>query len=135
MRASEAARQAAPITGIGEIGASALLASVGDFRQFRSGALFSARIGLVPRQNSSGGKTRLGRITKAGDAYLRTLLNLSARAGLPAASAKHDQLSRWATALAKRRGYWKTVVTIAAKNARMALAMLAKSEDFKPVTV
>jgi transposase len=88
--------------------------------------------------NSSGGKTRLSRITKAGDAYLRTLLILGARAVLAAAKAKHskddgktDGLSRWATALETRRGYWKAVVAIAAKNARMAWAVLARGEQFK----
>jgi transposase len=86
----------------------------------------------VPGQYSSGGKNRLGRITKAGDSYLRTLLILGARAVLAAANSKHDRISRWALALAERRGYWKAVVAIAAKNARMAWAMLAKGEAFKP---
>ncbi|QEN00570.1 IS110 family transposase [Sphaerotilus sulfidivorans] len=71
---------------------------------------------------------------KAGDSYLRTLLILGARATLAAAARKKDRLSRWAVALSERRGYWKAVVAVAAKNARMAWAMLAKGEDFKPVT-
>ena len=87
----------------------------------------------MPGQYSSGGKTRLGRITKAGDAYLRTLLVLGAKAVLAAAKDKDDRLSRWAVALRQRRGYWKAVVAIAAKNARMAWAVLAKGEDFKPI--
>ena len=82
-------------------------------------------------QYSSGGKTRLGRITKAGDAYLRSLLVLGARAVLNAATNKTDSLSRWALALRERRGYWKAVVAIAAKNARMAWAVLTKGESFK----
>jgi len=86
---------------------------------------------LTPGQYSSGGKTRLGRITKAGDAYLRTLLILGARAVLAAAKNKTDAVSRWAIALEQRRGYWKAVVAIAAKNARMAWAMLARGESFK----
>jgi transposase len=85
----------------------------------------------VPGQYSSGGKTRLGRITKAGDSYLRSLLVLGARAMLNAAKSKSDSLSRWAVKLAERRGYWKAVVAIAAKNARMAWAMLVKGEAFK----
>jgi transposase len=98
----------------------------------KSGAVqFAAWLGLVPGQYSSGGKTRLGRITKAGDAYLRSLLVLGARAMLNAAQAKRDSLSRWARALAERRGYWKAVVAIAAKNARMAWAVLTKGESFK----
>ncbi len=84
----------------------------------------------MPGQYSSGGKTRLGRITKAGDAYLRTLLVLGARAVLNAAKNKTDSVSRWAVALAERRGYWKAVVAIAAKNARMAWAVLTKGESF-----
>jgi transposase len=71
VRASPAAKRAAKVVGIGELGASALTAGVGDFKQFKSGHQFGAWLGMVPRQNSSGGKTRLGRITKRGDDYLR----------------------------------------------------------------
>ena len=87
----------------------------------------------MPGQYSSGGKTRLGGITKAGDGYLRTLLVLGAKSVLAAARNKRDRLSRWAMALEVRRGYWKAVIAIAAKNARMAWAMLAKGENFKPL--
>jgi transposase len=83
----------------------------------------------VPGQYSSGGKARLGRITKSGDAYLRSLLVLGARALLHAAKDKTDSISRWAVALAERRGYWRAVVAIAAKNARMAWAVLRRGED------
>ena len=65
---------------------------------------------------------------------MRTLLILGARAVLAAAANKKDRISRWATTLAERRGYWKAVTAIAAKNARMAWAMLAKGENFKPMT-
>ena len=82
VRASEQAKRAAKITGIGEIGASALTASVGDFKQFKGGDQFSAWLGLVPRQNSSGGKAVLGRITKRGDDYLRTLLIQGAKSAV-----------------------------------------------------
>jgi Transposase IS116/IS110/IS902 family len=106
----------------------------GDARQ-RCGVRERAPIrGLArsgARQYSSGGKARLGRITKAGDAYLRSLLVLGARAVLNAAAAKRDSLSRWALAVRERRGYWKAVVAIAAKNARMAWAVLTKGESFK----
>ena len=77
----------------------------------------------------------MGSITKAGDRYLRTLLVLGARAVLAAARTKVDRLSRWALALEERRGYWKAVVAIAAKNARMAWAVLAKGENFKLLEV
>lgn len=85
----------------------------------------------MPGQYSSGGKTRLGRITKAGDAYLRSLLVLGARAVLAAAKNKADPISRWAVSLQERRGDWKAVVAMATKNARLAWAVLAKGEDFK----
>ena len=86
---------------------------------------------MTPGQYSSGGKTRLGRITKAGDAYLRTMLILGARAVLAAAKNKAEPISRWAIALEARRSYWKAIVAIAAKNARMAWAMLARGDSFK----
>ena len=84
----------------------------------------------MPGQYSSGGKQRLGRITKAGDPYLRSLLVLGARAVLVAARNKTDPISRWAVQLQARVGYWKAIVAIAAKNARMCWAVLSKGEDF-----
>ena len=89
----------------------------------------------MPGQYSSGGKQRLGRITKAGDAYLRSLLVMGARAVLAAAmntrNPRQDPVSRWARGLAERRGYWRAVVAIAAKNARMCWAVLHTGENFK----
>jgi transposase len=126
-----AAQQLMQLMGVGETTATAIVAMVGNGREFDSGRQFAAWIGLVPGQYSSGGKSRLGRITKAGDAYLRSLLVLGARAVLNAAATKSDSLSRWAMALRQRRGYWKAVVAIAAKNARMAWAVLNKGEAFK----
>jgi transposase len=126
-----AAQQLMQLCGVGETTATAIVAMVGNGAEFASGRQFAAWMGLVPGQYSSGGKTRLGRITKAGDAYLRSLLVLGARAVLNAAAAKSDSLSRWAMALRERRGYWKAVVAIAAKNARMAWAVLTKGESFK----
>jgi transposase len=132
-QADDRAKQLMGVPGIGPTTASALLASIGNGHDFDNGRQMAAWLGLVPGQYSSGGKQRLGRITKAGDGYLRSLLILGARAVLVAAPGKQDRLSRWATSLAERRGYWKAVVAIAAKNARMAWAMLAKGEDFKPI--
>ena len=131
-RADERSKVLMEVPGIGSTTASAIVASIGNGHDFRNGRQLAAWLGLVPGQYSSGGKQRLGRITKAGDAYLRTLLILGARAVLAAAQNKPDRLSRWAVTLAERRGYWKAVVAIAAKNARMAWAMLAKGEHFKP---
>jgi transposase len=131
-RADERSKVLMEVPGIGATTASALLASIGNGHDFANGRQLAAWLGLVPGQYSSGGKHRLGRITKAGDSYLRTLLILGARAVLAAATNKKDRISRWATTLAERRGYWKAVVAIPAKNARMAWAMLAKGENFKP---
>lgn len=126
-----AAQQLMRLMGVGQTTATAIVAMVGNGAEFSSGRQFAAWIGLVPGQYSSGGKARLGRITKAGDAYLRSLLVLGARAVLNAATAKTDSLSRWAVKLAERRGYWKAVVAIAAKNARMAWAVLTRGETFR----
>jgi transposase len=126
-----AAQQLMQLCGVGQVTATAIVAMVGNGAEFSSGRQFAAWLGLVPGQYSSGGKARLGRITKAGDAYLRSLLVLGARAVLSAAAAKADSLSRWACALRERRGYWKAVVAIAAKNARMAWAVLTKGESFR----
>jgi transposase len=125
------ARALMRLSGVGATTATALVAMIGNGHEFDCGRQLAAWLGLTPGQYSSGGKTRLGRITKAGDAYLRSLLVLGARAVLAAAKRKTDALSRWAVALEERRGYWKAVVAIAAKNARMAWAMLARGEQFK----
>jgi transposase len=116
--------------GIGTVTATAMTAMVGSGHEFACGRQFAAWLGLTPGQYSSGGKTRLGHITKAGDAYLRSLLVLGARAVLASAKARTDALSSWALALQERRGYWRAVVAIAAKNARMAWAMLRSGERF-----
>ena len=124
------AKRLMQLSGVGATTATCLLAMIGNGHEFDCGRQFAAWLGLAPGQYSSGGKTRLGRITKAGDSYLRSLLVLGARALLAAAKNKTDSVSRWAVALAERRGYWKAVVAIAAKNARMAWAVLRKGEDF-----
>jgi len=130
------------LSGLGQITATALRATIGNGAEFKCGRQVAAWLGLVPGQYSSGGKTRLGRITKAGDTYLRTLLVLGARAMLAAAqravaeeqenpAKPASQLAHWAVALAARRGHGKAVVAIAAKNARLAWAMLRTGEDFR----
>lgn len=129
-REDSRAQQLMRLKGIGETTASALLAMIGNGHEFRCGRQFAAWLGLAPSQYSSGGKARLGRITKAGDPYMRSLLVLGARAVLNRAKDQTDSLSRWAMALAERRGYWRAIVAIAAKNARMCWAMLARGERF-----
>jgi transposase len=125
------ARQLMRLCGVGEVTATALVAMVGNGHDFKCGRQLAAWLGLVPSQYSSGGKSRLGRITKAGDPYVRGLLIMGARAVVNAAKGKTDSLSLWACSLVERRGYWKAVVAVAAKNARMAWAVLAKGEAFK----
>lgn len=132
-RADERCKQLMLVPGIGPTTATALLSAIGNGHDFKNGRQLAAWLGLVPAQYSSGGKARLGRITKAGDGYIRTLLILGARSVLSAAANRTDRISRWAVALAARIGYGKALVAIAAKNARMAWAMLAKNQQFAPV--
>ena len=89
-------------------------------------------LGLTPRQHSSGGKNRLGHITKRGDAYLRGLLVQGARAALHTAMRHTDRMSRWALSVQGRRGYRRALVAIAAKNARIAWALLSKNQTLRP---
>lgn len=126
VRDNALAQRAQSRQGIGPITASALVATVGNGHDFKSGRQFAAWLGMVPRRYSTGGKTRLGHITKHGDAYLRTLLVMGARSVLQRAARQSDPLSRWALALQSRRGYHRACVAIAAKNARIAWALLAK---------
>lgn len=130
-KASVPARQLMQLPGVGATTATALVSMIGRGQEFKCGRQLSAWLGLVPGQYSSGGKQRLGRITKAGDPYLRMLLILGARSVLQSAKDKRDSVSRWAVQLAARIGYWKAIVAIAAKNARMCWAVLARGEAFR----
>jgi transposase len=128
---STPAKQLMQLPGVGATTATALVAMIGRGQEFKCGRQLSAWLGLVPGQYSSGGKQRLGRITKAGDPYLRMLLILGARSVLQSAKDKTDPVSRWAVQLAARVGYWKAIVAIAAKNARLCWAVLARGENFR----
>lgn len=119
------------IPGIGPLIATALIAAVGDVSVFKNGREMAAWLGLVPRQNSTGGKITLLGISKRGDSYLRMLLVHGARAALIHASKKNDRLSRWATELEERRGWNIATVALAARNVRIAWALLSKKEAFK----
>jgi transposase len=130
-RSSDAATRLMSVPGVGPLTALATVATVGDAHEFRNGRQFAAWLGLVPRQWSTGGKSRLGRITKRGDPYLRTLLILGARAALQMAQRRTDKLSRWALALKERRGYHKAVVALAAKNARIVWALLSADSTYR----
>jgi transposase len=127
VQGNELARRAQCRAGVGPITASALVATVGNGHDFKNGRQFAAWLGLVPRQYSTGGKTRLGHITKRGDPYLRTLFVMGARSVLQRAARETDPLSCWARAVQARRGYHRACVAVAAKNARVAWALLAKA--------
>lgn len=122
--------------GVGPLTASAVVATVTDPQAFRNGRQFGAWTGLTPRQHSSGGKTKLGRVSRHGDAYLRTLFVQGARSALQSAlradPARASRLQRWIVALYQRTGYHKTLVAIANKHARIAWALLARGEHYDP---
>jgi transposase len=130
-RRDEQAKRIQQLNGIGPISASAVVASVADAREFKNGRQFAAWLGLTPKQYSTGGKTRLGRITAQGDPYLRTLLIMGARSMLQTAMRRTDRLARWALSVRARRGYHRACVAIAAKHARIVWAMLAKNEPLR----
>jgi len=122
------ARQLQKLNGIGPLTASALAAEVADARVFRNGRQLSACLGLVPRQFSTGGKPRLGSITKRGDPYLRQLLVHGARSVVRHLGDKQDRTSRWLRALIARRGVNKAVVALANKQARWAWAVMVEAQ-------
>jgi transposase len=129
--ASPTTRRLMTVPGVGPLSALATVATVGQAHEFKDGRQFAAWLGLVPRQWSTGGKARLGHITKRGDAYLRTLLIMGARAALQMAARRDDKLSRWAMALKERRGYHRAVVALAAKNARILWALMTRQSEYR----
>lgn len=124
-------RRLQEINGIGPVTASALVAAVGDAGQFKNGREMAAWLGLVPRQHSSGGKNRLGHISKRGDSYLRTLLIHGARAVLNTCGHKEDRRSQWLQSVAERRNRNVATVAMANKNARIAWAILSREEEYR----
>lgn len=129
-REDQRVRAVAQLHGIGPISASALVAGVGDFGVFKNGPQFAAWLGLTPRQHSSGGVSRLGRITKRGDGYLRTLLIQGAKIAVLTAHTRQDAISRWALQLKARVGWQKAAVAMANKNARIVWALLWRGGSF-----
>ena len=125
-------KKAATLMDIGPVGASAAVATVGDFKQFRHAAQFGAWIGLVPRQHSSGGKNSLGGITKRGDNYLRSLLIQGAKSAVMTVHKRSDPISLWATALRERVGWQKAAVALANKKASILWAVMTRGEAFDP---
>jgi transposase len=129
-KASEPSRRLATIPGIGAVGAGAIVATVGEAAQFKSGREFAAWIGLVPRQNSSGGKERLGAISKQGDRYLRRLLISGAMAVLRQARTRPGK-HPWLMRLLARRPAKVAAVALANKMARIAWALLAHGGTYR----
>jgi transposase len=130
-RANEASKRLQSIPGIGIIGAIAIAATVADPKVFRSGRDFAAWIGLVPRQDSTGGKQKLGPISKQGDRYLRRVLVVGAHSVLRRAKQNPEKYP-WLTQLLARRPFKVVVIALANKMARIAWAMLASGGHYLP---
>jgi len=119
------------IAGIGPITASAMVATLGDAKSFKNARQVPAWLGIVPRHEGTGGKAKLGTISKRGDVYLRTLLIHGARAVITAYERKPDQTDGWLKRLLVRRNKNIAAVALAAKNARVAWALLARERSFQ----
>jgi transposase len=130
-RESAAAQALKTFPGVGGLISAALAAHVPDPSMFRSGRDFAAWLGLVPRQNSSGGKERLGKITKQGNPYLRRLLVLGATASLRWLHKRPDPLAAWTKRLLQRRPARLVTVALANKLARIAWAIMTTGELFR----
>lgn len=120
------------LPGVGPVVATALVASVGDASHFRSGRELAAWIGLVPRQYSTGGKSRLGGIGRRANHYLRRLLIHGARAVAMHLGEKADRRSRWFRTLIERRGFNRGIVGMANKTARLAWVLMTRKETYAP---
>jgi len=130
-RSSELSKRLDAIPGVGPALATALVASVADPKAFRCGRDFAAWIGLVPKQNSSGGRERLGNITKAGDRYIRSLFCAGALAVIRFVKIHGAKHRPWLTSLMDRRPIKVAAMALANKLARMAWALMAKGESYK----
>ena len=134
-RADETSQRLQTIPGVGLITATALAASVTDPSVFRSGRQFAAFLGLVPRQNSSGGKERLGRISKMGDGYLRKLLVIGATSVIRRADSSTSATGVWVRSLLERKPARVVTVAMANKTARIAWAVMARGETYRPPAI
>jgi transposase len=130
-RSNSMSKRLEAIPGIGPLGASALVTCIPDPHIFRSGRDVSAWIGIVPKQNSSGGKERLGSISKAGNRYPRKLLIVGALSVIKRAKQLGCTRCPWLTKLMERRSVKVAAVALANKNARTAWAMMARNESYR----
>jgi transposase len=130
-RTNDDSRKLAKMPGIGPITASAMVASIGDAKSFKNGRQVSAWLGLVPKQNSTGGKTVLLGMSKRGDSYLRTLLIQGARSVIYALQRKKEPVEGWLNRLLKRRNTNVAAVALANKNARIIWALLSGDREFR----
>jgi transposase len=130
-KSNEQSRKLEEVPGIGPITASALVATIGDAKAFQHGRQLAAWIGLVPRQHSTGGKTRLHGISKRGDIYLRTLLIHGARSVLRVAARHTDPTTRWLKAVQARRNANIAAAALANKHARVVWALLAHDREYQ----
>jgi len=126
---SDVCRRLMSIPGVGPLGATAMAATAGDVRVFRCGREMSAWLGIVPRQCSTGGKTRLLGISKRGDSYLRKLMIHGARSVVRFADKKDDRLSRWVTGVSTRRGQNIATVALANKMVRIAWVIMSHPDE------
>jgi transposase len=129
-QSDESCRRLQAVPGIGPLTASALVSTIGDPHSFSGGRHLAAWLGLVPRQDGTGGKIRLLGISKRGDRYLRTLLIHGARAALRTAGKRQDPYARWALSVEERRGRNIAVVALANKMARIVWALWAKQQPY-----
>jgi transposase len=128
---NEATRRLMQVEGVGPVTATAVVATIGEGHAFQHGRQFAAWLGLVPKQHSTGGKTVLGRITKRGNVYLRTLLIHGARAVLQFSAKRTDRKSCWVEQVRRRRGNNIAAVALAAKHARILWALLAHGQEYQ----
>jgi transposase len=129
-RADALSRRLAKIPGVGPVTAAALVMKAPDPHAFRSGRLFAAWLGLTPKDHSTAGKTRLGKITRAGDEKLRQLLVVGATAVVKQATGKHRRGSCWLLDLLKRKTPKQAAVALANKTARIAWKLMTTGEDY-----
>lgn len=134
LNTNENCKKIEKIEGIGLLTATAIIACIGDAKEFKNGRHLSAFFGLVPRQQSSGNKQKLLGISKRGNSYIRTLLIHGARSAILASSKKEDPKSLWVQGLVERVGQNKAAVALANKNARIVYALIANQTEYRKVS-